>query len=143
MTAALSISALRQLGREGGTKYATAPGKFRPRKRRDQAKPIFTAAPDPSLEALLENIAGALGLTTGRITASRIAGTEPLFVRVFDLHPLAGIKRGFAYRRINGGTFKSITLREPGKKLGVRLVYWPGVKNWLLSRLAQQNPDNA
>ena len=81
--------------------------------------------------------------TAGVIAAGNITRMEPEFVRVSDLGALVGIKRGLTYRKINDGTFKSITLREPGNKFGIRLVYWPGVKNWLHALLEEQNtPEN-
>jgi hypothetical protein len=80
--------------------------------------------------------------TAGPVMTGNVTGREPEFVRVPDLRLLAGLKRGFVYGKIKDGTFRSISLREPGNKFGVRLVYWPSVKNWLLSLLAKQNPDN-
>jgi hypothetical protein len=55
-----------------------------------------------------------------------------------QLFPRAGIKRGIAYRKINDGTFKSVLLREPGNRQGVRLVYWPSVKAYLHRLMAEQ-----
>jgi hypothetical protein len=60
-----------------------------------------------------------------------IANRDPEFVRVPQLQALAGIKRGLAYRKIADGTFKSVLMREPGNKAGIRLVYWPSVKGYL------------
>lgn len=82
------------------------------------------------------------GLASKPVSAANLIG-EPEFVRVSDLRRLAGIKRGLAYRKINDGTFRSITLREPGKKFGVRLVYWPSVKSWLHKLLEDQNPPDS
>jgi len=89
----------------------------------------------------VEEAAASAGLTTRDPAAGAIAGLEPEFVRVGDLRTLAGLKRGYAYLKIKDGTFRSITLREPGKKFGVRLVFWPSVKAWLHGLLEAQNPS--
>src|SRR5258708_11682523 len=87
-----------------------------------------------------EKLAAAINLTTAAAEAGNVA-REPEFVRVGDLRFMAGIKRGFAYRKMKDGTFKSITLREPGSKFGVRLVHWQSVKIWLFDLLKKQNPE--
>ena len=66
-------------------------------------------------------------MTTAPVGADSLANREPEFVRVPQLSPLAGIKRGLAYREIADGTFKSVLMRDPGNKSGIRLVYWPSV----------------
>ncbi len=58
------------------------------------------------------------------------------FCRVPDLDPLFGLKRGIAYQGIKDGWFKSICLRKPGAKTGVRLVHVQSVRDWLNSKLA-------
>lgn len=63
---------------------------------------------------------------------------DPEFVRVPQLYSRAGIKRGLTYRKINDGTFKSVVLREPGNKQGIRLVFWPSVKAYLHRLMLQQ-----
>jgi len=125
------------------------------------AAPRFTTAPTPfdgttsvvsqmrparapqsgssDADALVQKIAVALGLTTMPPAAAQVTALEPLYVRVTDLRWLAGLKRGFTYTKMKDGTFKNITLREPGKKFGVRLVYWPSVKAWLHGRMQAQN----
>ncbi len=63
------------------------------------------------------------------------ANTDPLsspeFGRWRDVERLFGVKRGLLYRKIKDGTIKSISLREPGKKFGCRLIYLPSVRTWL------------
>jgi predicted DNA-binding transcriptional regulator AlpA len=65
---------------------------------------------------------------------------EPEFIRVPDVQRRAGIKRGVCYRRIRDGTFKSVLMREPGNRLGVRLIYWPSVRAYLHQLMAEQTP---
>ncbi|MBI2925553.1 MAG: hypothetical protein HYY24_07605 [Verrucomicrobia bacterium] len=77
--------------------------------------------------------------TTAPIRAGHFVNDEPEFVRIPDLQRRAGIKRGLCYRRIKDGTFKSVLLREPGNKQGVRLIYWPSVKAHLLRLMDEQH----
>jgi len=76
--------------------------------------------------------------TTHQIQASDLSETEPEFVRIPYLNRQAGIKRGLAYRKIRDGTFKSVLIREPGNKSGIRLVFWASVKEYLHKLMAEQ-----
>jgi len=55
----------------------------------------------------------------------------PEFGRVQDVQRLFGIKRGILYRMINEGKVKSVCLREPGNKLGVRLIHLASVRDYI------------
>ena len=77
-------------------------------------------------------------LTAESIKPANLNGIEPEFVRIPQLFPLSGIKRGIAYRKIEDGTFKSVLLREPGNIQGVRLIYWPSVKAYLHRLMEEQ-----
>ena len=63
---------------------------------------------------------------------------DPEFIRVPQVFERTGIRRGVTYRKIKDGTFKSVLLREPGNKNGVRLVFWPSVKEYLHRLMAEQ-----
>lgn len=65
--------------------------------------------------------------------------SEPEFLRIPQLYEKSGIKRGLAYRHINNGTFRSVVIREPGNKQGVRLVYWPSVRDYLHRLMEEQS----
>jgi len=73
---------------------------------------------------------------------SDCVGALPEFGRWRDVERLYGIKRGILYRKIADGTIKSVSLREPGKKFGVRLIYLQSVRDWLHRELEAQNPSN-
>jgi hypothetical protein len=103
---------------------------------------IDRPARQPRSPLLAGPIGATLNLTAVPAGIGNLLEREPEFVRVGDLRFLTGLKRGLAYRKIADGTFKSITLREPGNKFGVRLVYWPSVKAWLHSLLKEQNPHD-
>ncbi len=75
---------------------------------------------------------------TKPVSETACVGNEPEFIRLQQLFARAGIKRGLAYRRINDGTFRSVVLREPRNKQGIRLVHWPSVKSYLLRLMAEQ-----
>jgi predicted DNA-binding transcriptional regulator AlpA len=77
-------------------------------------------------------------LTTSPARPGDCSGQQPEFIRVPDVQRLSGIKRGLTYRKIADGTFKSVLLREPGNVQGVRLIYWPSVREYLLKLMAQQ-----
>ncbi len=79
-----------------------------------------------------------LEMTTAPVQAGGPANVDPEFVRVPQLYPRAGIKRGLAYRKIRDGTFKSVLLREPGNKSGCRLVFWPSVRQYLHRLMEEQ-----
>jgi hypothetical protein len=72
--------------------------------------------------------------------AGDCAGVLPEFGRVPDVQRIFGIKRGILYRRIQDGTIKSITLREPGRKFGIRLIHLASVRTLLHRELEAQNP---
>jgi hypothetical protein len=63
----------------------------------------------------------------------------PEFGRWQDVQRIFGIKRGILYRKIADGTIQSISLREPGKKYGCRLVFLPSVRAWLNSLMEEQS----
>lgn len=81
--------------------------------------------------------------TTAPVKAGDSANREPEFVRVPQLYPLAGIKRGLAYRKIADGTFKSVLMREPGNKSGCRLIFWPSVRTYLHGLMKEQGSVKA
>ncbi len=79
--------------------------------------------------------------TTKPVKPGNFADNEPEFIRVPDVQRRAGIKRGLCYRRIADGTFRSVLMREPGNVHGVRLIYWPSVKAWLLNLMVKQEAE--
>jgi hypothetical protein len=81
--------------------------------------------------------------TFAPVKAGDLANRDPEFVRVPQLYPLAGIKRGLAYRKIRDGTFRSVLLREPGNVSGCRLVFWPSVKAYLHGLMKEQGTVEA
>ena len=70
------------------------------------------------------------------------AGTEgavlPEFGRWQDVQRQFGIKRGTLYRLIADGKIRSITLREPGRKFGCRLIHLQSVREHLHALMAKQ-----
>jgi len=76
--------------------------------------------------------------TVKPVEPASFSETDPEFVRVPDVQKRAGIKRGVCYRRISDGTFKSVLVREPGNKQGIRLVFWPSVKAYLYRLMEDQ-----
>ncbi len=53
-----------------------------------------------------------------------------------------GIKRGLLYKWLSQGKIRSISLRDPGKKFGVRLFFLPGIRAMLLKMLVEQNGES-
>lgn len=70
------------------------------------------------------------------------AQSDQEFGRHQDVRRLFGIKRGILYRLINEGKIRSITLREPGRRFGCRLIYLPSVRTYLNSLLEAQTERN-
>ena len=62
--------------------------------------------------------------------------TPPEFIRVPDVEKVFGIKRGHCYALIGAGAVKSVCLRKPGAKTGVRLVSYQSVREYLNRQLA-------
>ena len=60
----------------------------------------------------------------------------PEFGRVYDVERIFGLKRGFCYQLIAGGQIKSVCLRKPGAKTGMRLVHLASVRDFLHQQLA-------
>lgn len=70
-------------------------------------------------------------LTAAAIQPSESGNTPPEFIRVPDVERIFGIKRGHCYALISAGAVKSVCLRKPGAKTGVRLVHYASVRNFL------------
>ena len=70
-------------------------------------------------------------------TAGNTNSSIPEFGRVQDVQRLFGIKRGILYRMINEGKVKSVCLREPGNKLGVRLIHLASVRDYIYGQMQQ------
>ena len=66
---------------------------------------------------------------------SPAADPMPEFGRLDAVERFFGIKRGPAYKHIRRGDFKSVLLREPGAKNGLRLVHLPSVRAFLAARM--------
>jgi predicted DNA-binding transcriptional regulator AlpA len=94
---------------------ATAAPNNSPGESGDEGLAVFTAAPvEPATSASL----------------------PPAFLRLPDVTRLFGIERGHAYSLINSGAIKSVCLRRPGCKTGVRLVHFQSVRDYLNRQLA-------
>jgi predicted DNA-binding transcriptional regulator AlpA len=65
------------------------------------------------------------------------AGQSPdaEFLRFPAIEALFGLKRAHVYELINQGFVKSVVLRKPGARTGVRLVQTDSLRNYLYSRL--------
>jgi len=95
-----SMSGLRQLGRDVGPNYTTAP-----------------------------------------VQAGDTSKMKVEFCRVNDAQRLWGLKRGLVYRKIRDRTIRSLNLREPGRKFGVRLLLVESIRTWLMSELEAQERE--
>ena len=60
---------------------------------------------------------------------------QPEFIRVPDVERIFGIKRGHCYALIGSGAVKSVCLRKPGAKTGVRLVSYASIREHLNSHM--------
>ena len=73
--------------------------------------------------------------TTNLIAAGNTSNTLPEFGRVNDVQKLFGIKRGILYRWIAAKKIKSVCVREPGNKQGVRLIHLQSVREYIHSQM--------
>ena len=72
-----------------------------------------------------------------------VSGPLPEFGRWQDVQRHFGIKRSTLYRLIADGKIRSITLREPGRKFGCRLIHLQSVREHLHAVLAKQRISEA
>ena len=77
--------------------------------------------------------------TVQPVQAGDCAGVQPEFGRVPDCQRLYGIKRGILYRWIQERRIKTVLIREPGNKQGIRLIYLQSVREYLLAQMEIQN----
>jgi len=75
--------------------------------------------------------------------AGDCGGLLPEFGRVRDVERIFGIKRGILYRKIADGSIRSVSLREPGKKFGCRLIHMASVRDWLHREMESQNGESS
>ena len=73
--------------------------------------------------------------TTAPLEPGEVGKLVAEFGRVGDIERVFGIKRGICYQRIASGDFKSVCLRKPGAKTGVRLISISSVRDWLNKQL--------
>ena len=83
----------------------------------------------------IERATADANLTAAPIEPGASGSSLPEFGRVPDVERLFGVKRGLCYQLIGAGTFKSVCLRKPGAKTGVRLIHLASVRDWLTSQL--------
>jgi hypothetical protein len=77
--------------------------------------------------------------TINAVESGDSSGVIPEFGRWQDVKRCFGIKRGLLYRLLAEGKIKSISLREPGKKSGVRLFHLASIRDWLNGLLQEQS----
>ena len=75
-------------------------------------------------------------LTTAPVEPGASGSIVPEFIRIPDVERFSGVKRGHTYALINAGLIKSVCLRKPGAKTGVRLVHLQSLRDYLNSNLA-------
>lgn len=84
---------------------------------------------------------GKRGATTAKKTEAPVEASDtlqvlPEFGRIPDVERLFGLKRGVLYQLIGANKVKSVCLRKPGAKTGVRLVHLASVRAFLHEQLA-------
>lgn len=81
--------------------------------------------------------------TTEPVKAATRENLEAEFLRVPQVQKIYGIRRGICYRKIKDGTFKSVLLREPGNKTGIRLIFSDSVRKHLHSIMESGNEGDS
>lgn len=74
-------------------------------------------------------------LTAAPIEPGASGSVLPEYGRIPDVERLFGVKRGLCFRHIANGNFRSVCLRKPGAKTGVRLIHLQSVRDWLNKQL--------
>ena len=104
--------------------------------------PTYNATADAKHPAAPKQEPGANGSLTAEpirvpdAVEKLFGSTTPEFIRVPDVEKMFGIKRGHCYALIGAGALKSVCLRKPGAKTGVRLVHFQSVRDYLAKQLA-------
>jgi hypothetical protein len=73
--------------------------------------------------------------TAQPIREADCSSESPEFGRVADVQRLFGVRRGILYRWIQDGRVKSVLIREPGNKQGIRLIYLASVRDFIHSQM--------
>jgi hypothetical protein len=91
------------------------------------------------------DVASEIAATTTRrkeLTAAPIEPgkiTQPEFCRPADCRHLFGLSRTFTYTLIQSGKIKSVCLRKPGARTGIRLLHVASIREWLTSQMEAQS----
>lgn len=86
-------------------------------------------------DTLKENLKN---LTVEPVRAGNCDNVLPEFGRVEDVRRIFGVKRGILYRWIRENRIKSVLIREPGNKQGIRLIHLQSVREHLFSKMEEQ-----
>jgi hypothetical protein len=73
--------------------------------------------------------------TTAAIESGETSQLLPEFGRIGDVERLFALKRGILYQLIAARKVKSVCLRKPGAKTGVRLVNLSSVRAFLSEQM--------
>jgi hypothetical protein len=80
-------------------------------------------------------------LTTEPVQAGDTSDAQVEWIRLKDLKRLFGIGKSYAYGvLIPQGHIKSVCLRQPGAKTGLRLIHAQSVRDFLNAQLGDQQP---
>jgi hypothetical protein len=82
-----------------------------------------------------ERGAANANLTAAEIQSHSAEKSIAEFGRIEDVEKLFAIKRGVLYQLLKAGKIKSVCLRKPGAKTGVRLVHLASVRRLLEANL--------
>ena len=90
------------------------------------------------------DVASAIGATMHRAKRSTAAApmpSSPTYVRVPQLEPLRGLKRGSVYNLLKSGAIESVSVPCAGTRRGLRLVNLASVDRFLERLRQEQNPE--
>ena len=75
--------------------------------------------------------------TTAPVTAGNFSGTLQEFGRYPDVQRHFGVKRGITYQWIRAGLIKSVVIRKPGARAGIRLIHMQSVRDFINSHTGE------
>ena len=73
--------------------------------------------------------------TTAPVEVGESGFMSPEFIRVHDCERLFGLKRGLIYTLLRDRVIKSVCLRRPGARTGVRLLHTQSIREALAKLL--------
>jgi len=78
--------------------------------------------------------------TAAPIEPGKVSNQPIEFCRTADCRALFGLSRTYLYQLIGTGKIKTVCLRRPGAKTGIRLIHFQSLKDFLTAQIEPLKP---